>query len=392
LGKNNTTIGTLDIDNSEADEFGFLTWPRYNMIFRDGGVGGDNFPEEDNGLPLNSHNGTTYFMPYASATETDPAGARMPAADAHAQPDIWYEVWMVANMDDLSAEVYVSGGQFGETARLINIIPNYRNGAALDHDTININTSSDGINFPHATFFDDVFATRGKVLSVPGSPVADTRPKAVGEDAGSTTITLTAESVSDAEVGDTVFDGETPLGIIASISGSVITLEDPLAAALPADTVLSFRFVEVENDDGINVKFVNIATRGLVGANAGEELIGGFVLLGENPQQVLIRGLGPDLTDRGVPGVLADPVITVRNFAGDVVAENDDWGNATDNADVAEAIAAASSDPSSALEDGSADAAILVTLAPNDVYTVVVSSAVAGESGVALVEVFEMDQ
>lgn len=146
------------------------------------------------------------------------------------------------------------------------------------------------------------------------------------------------------------------------------------------------------NDDGVNVKFVNIATRGLVGANAGEELIGGFVLLGENPQQVLIRGLGPDLADRGVAGVLADPKIEVRNFAGELVAENDNWGNATANADVAAAITAASSDPAAALEDDSLDAAILVTLAPNDVYTVVVSSNVAGGSGVALVEVFEMDQ
>lgn len=143
---------------------------------------------------------------------------------------------------------------------------------------------------------------------------------------------------------------------------------------------------------GIDVKFVNIATRGLVGANAGEELIAGFVLLGDNPQQVLIRALGPDLTDRGVAGVLSDPTFRVVNFGGTEVATNDDWGNATDNADVADAIAEASSDPSSALEDGSTDAAILVTLAPNDVYTVVVSSQVAGESGVALVEVFEMGQ
>ena len=168
LGKNNSTIGTIDMDNSTANEFGFYSWPNYNMIFRDGGVGGDNFPEEDNGLPLNSHNGTTYFMPYASPNETEADGARMPAADAHAQPDVWYNVWMVSNMDDLSAEVYVSGGQFGETARLINIIPNHRNGAAVDHDLILINTSSDGVNFPHSTFFDDVHVSSGKLLTIPG--------------------------------------------------------------------------------------------------------------------------------------------------------------------------------------------------------------------------------
>ncbi len=214
----------------------------------------------------------------------------------------------------------------------------------------------------------------------------NTRPMAVGEDAGSTTITLTAESVFDAEVGDTVFDGETALGTIASIDGSVITLEGPLAEVLAAGTTLSFDNLS----EGVDVQFVNIATRGLVGANAGEELIGGFVLLGENPQEVLIRGLGPDLTERGVAGALVDPVIEVRNFAGVVVATGDDWGDEANAADIAAAIAELSSDPASALADGSADAAILVTLEPNDVYTVVVSG--KGGSGVALVEVFEKDQ
>lgn len=144
--------------------------------------------------------------------------------------------------------------------------------------------------------------------------------------------------------------------------------------------------------EGVDVQFVNIATRGLVGANAGEELIGGFVLLGDNPQEVLIRGLGPDLaeSDRGVVGALVDPTIEVRNFAGTVVASNDDWGNATDNADVAAAIAKVSSDSRSALTDNSLDAAILVTLPAGDVYTVIVSG--KGGTGVALVEVFEIDQ
>ncbi len=145
------------------------------------------------------------------------------------------------------------------------------------------------------------------------------------------------------------------------------------------------------SNDGLNVKFVNVATRGLVGANAGEELIAGFVVLGENPQKVLIRGLGPDLTDRGVSGVLADPMITVRNFAQQIVATNDDWGNAANNADVVAAIAQASNSADAELVDDSADAAIVVTLAPNDVYTVVVESATAGGSGVALAEVFELD-
>lgn len=145
----------------------------------------------------------------------------------------------------------------------------------------------------------------------------------------------------------------------------------------------------VDPQEGVGTQFVNIATRGLVGANPGEELIGGFVLLGSNPQELLIRGLGPDLTDRGVPGALADPVIEVRNFVGQVVASGDDWGDEANADEIAAAIAALSADSNSALAEGSTDAAILVTLPPNEVYTVIVSG--KGEAGVALVEVFEKD-
>ncbi len=319
------------------------------------------------------------------------------------ETETWYEFWFVVDHANNTFTQYIKGGTDFPTQTQLPmgapITAEYRNQTLDPLETILLITTTGGADNRKGkdpVYFDDFFIdVTGENLSTPGTsgpPPPDTTPKAVGEDAGSSTITLAEGSVFDGEVGDTVFDGETALGVITSIDGSVITLDAPLAAALAADTVLTARLVVVENDDGVNVKFVNIATRGLVGANAGEELIAGFVLLGENPQQVLIRGLGPDLTDRGVAGALTDPTFEVRNFAGTVVASNDDWGNSTDNADVAAAIAEASSDPAAGLEDGSADAAILVTLPQNDVYTVVVSSAVAGESGVALVEVFEMDQ
>ena len=318
------------------------------------------------------------------------------------ETNTWYEFWFVVDHANNEFTQYIKGGtDFPTQTQLPSgapIVAEYRNQTLDPLSTILFATTtgaSDNRKGKDPIYVDDFFIdVTGENLSSPGtsSPPVDTTPKAVGEDAGSTTITLAAGSAFDGEVGDTVFDGETALGIIASIDGSVITLEDPLTAALAADTVLSARFVEVQNNDGINVKFVNIATRGLVGANAGEELIAGFVLLGDNPQEVLIRALGPDLIPRGVTGALTNPMFEVRNFAGNVVASNDDWGNTADNADVAAAIASASSDPAAALDDGSADAAILVTLPQNDVYTVVVSSAIAGESGVALVEVFEMDQ
>jgi len=380
LGKNNTTIGTIDKDNSTIGDFGFYSWPSYNMIFRDGGPAGG---AEDTGLPLNGHNGTTYFMPYASATETEAGGARMPAADAYPQPDIWYNVWMVTNMDDLSAEVYFSGGQFGETARLANIIPNFRNGAATDHDTILINTSSDGINFPHSTFFDDVYSTKGKHLTDPSNAVdnpPNTTPRAVGEDVGSSTISMPEDAVSDAVVGQLVFlDDGTEVGAIASIAGQVLTLESPLSVAIAPNSRLTF--VDPPPPDTTGGKLVNISTRGAVGTG-DDVLIGGFVI-GTDKQQVYISATGPELENAGVTGFLLDPVLTVTNIATGVETVNDNWEDTqgqliTDLWGGAPPLAA-----------GSLSAGLVLTLDTGS-YTAKISGA-GDTTGTAIIEVFEID-
>jgi len=387
LGKNNSTIGTIDKDNSTQSEFGFYSWPTYNMIFRDGGVGGDNFPEEDNGLPLNSHNGTTYFMPYASENETAADGARMPAADAHADPNVWYNVWMIANMDDLTAEVYVSGGQFGETARLINIVPNYRNGAAVDHDTILINTSSDGVNFPHSTYFDDVFVSRGKHLDVPGDPVVDPTPRAEETASGSTTIGTTGTLPAEAVVGNLVFlnDG-TELGKIASIAGNVITLEAPLATAVPAGSQLTFVEDNTGGGGATLGQLINLSTRSQVGTG-DDVLIGGFVI-GIDTQEVLIQARGPELTALGVSGALADPVLTVTDISDPQnpveIDTNDNWED-TQGQLITDLWGG-----SPPMDAGSLSAALVVTLDPGN-YTAKIEGKDA-TTGVAIIEVFEIDQ
>jgi hypothetical protein len=68
---------------------------------------------------------------------------------------------------------------------------------------------------------------------------------------------------------------------------------------------------------------VNISSRGEVTAGDGV-LIGGFVVTGNSPKQLLIRGIGPSLGAFGVPGVLADPRLRVYRD-GAVLAENDNW-------------------------------------------------------------------
>jgi len=114
--------------------------------------------------------------------------------------------------------------------------------------------------------------------------------------------------------------------------------------------------------------------------------IGGFVIQGTKPMTVLIRAVGPKLTDYKVTGVLADPKLTL--FSGQtVVATNNDWSA---DATKAEALRQAFTDTGAfALTEGSKDAALLVTLEPG-AYTVWMESA-DGTSGVSLLELYVVE-
>src|SRR5204863_4415664 len=69
---------------------------------------------------------------------------------------------------------------------------------------------------------------------------------------------------------------------------------------------------------------LNLSTRmrALTDANVG---IGGFIITGASPKQVLLRGIGPSLAAFGVPNPLADPVMELHGPAGFTTVINDNW-------------------------------------------------------------------
>jgi hypothetical protein len=125
-----------------------------------------------------------------------------------------------------------------------------------------------------------------------------------------------------------------------------------------------------------------VSTRGLAGTGA-QTLISGFVVSGNAPQDVLVRGIGPGLARHGLPGALANPRLKI--FSGStLVMENGDWGASSAAAQIADAAARTGA---AALDAGSADAAILARLQPG-AYTAQVSSD-DNTIGVALAEVYD---
>jgi hypothetical protein len=128
-------------------------------------------------------------------------------------------------------------------------------------------------------------------------------------------------------------------------------------------------------------QLANLSTRAQVGVDANV-LIPGFVLSGTTARTVLVRAVGPGLAAFGVPGVLADPTLTV--FRGDAtIASNDNWQEQTNASAVA---SAAVQTGAFALATGSKDSALVLTLEPG-AYTFQVAGA-NRTTGVALVEVY----
>lgn len=131
-------------------------------------------------------------------------------------------------------------------------------------------------------------------------------------------------------------------------------------------------------------RLAGISARNVSGAGS-DVLTAGFVIEGNTPVTLLIRGVGPALAGYGVSGAMADPVVKVFDAARREVVRNDNWADALD-ADLVAAAAAQVGD--FALPVGR-DAALLRTL-PAGLYTVQVGAADGATSGVALIEVYEV--
>jgi hypothetical protein len=68
----------------------------------------------------------------------------------------------------------------------------------------------------------------------------------------------------------------------------------------------------------------NISTRAFVQTD-DNVMIGGFIVEGTQPKRVIIRAIGPELTQYGVPDALANPTLELHNAAGTLIASNDNW-------------------------------------------------------------------
>jgi hypothetical protein len=192
-----------------------------------------------------------------------------------------------------------------------------------------------------------------------------------------TPLTSTSFWVSlDSQVPETTTVPELP----KDANGNVVTPDVTQVASLTTPT--NNTDTNDTNDTSqpvVTAKLSNLSTRGYVGTG-DSVMIAGFIVSGTGTTTVTIRALGPTIAAApyNVAGTITDPVLTIVDGAGQVVASNDNWGDFTASSDI-QAGGRAPSGPS--------EAVVQISVTQGN-YTAIVTGA-GGATGVSLVEVYD---
>jgi hypothetical protein len=126
---------------------------------------------------------------------------------------------------------------------------------------------------------------------------------------------------------------------------------------------------------------LNISTR-LAVASGSNVLIAGFVITGNDPKKIIIRGIGPSLSDVGA--TLSDPTLELHQ-GNTTLITNDNWKIKSDGSSQQAEVEATTIPPKNDLES-----AIVATLSPGS-YTAILAGKNGG-TGVGVVEVYDLAQ
>jgi hypothetical protein len=124
---------------------------------------------------------------------------------------------------------------------------------------------------------------------------------------------------------------------------------------------------------------LNISTRLRV-ETGNNVLIAGFIVTGNAPKNVAVRGIGPSLAAFGISDALADPTLELRSANGALIAGNDNWQDDRTQASQLSALGLALQNPS--------ESGLVATLKPGASYTAILAGKNGG-TGVGLVEVYD---
>jgi hypothetical protein len=130
----------------------------------------------------------------------------------------------------------------------------------------------------------------------------------------------------------------------------------------------------------------NISTRAFV-QTGDNVLIGGFIIQGTETKRVIIRAIGPELAQYGVPNPLFNPTLELHDGTGALIASNDNWQHTIIGGIITMNQVRDIMNSGYAPGDGR-ESAIIADLPPGN-YTAILRG-VNNMTGVALVEVYDL--
>jgi hypothetical protein len=131
----------------------------------------------------------------------------------------------------------------------------------------------------------------------------------------------------------------------------------------------------------------NMSSRAFV-QTSDNVMIGGFMVQGTVPKRVIVRAIGPELTQYGVPNAMVNPTLELYDGTGALIASNDNWAKTIIGGIITSSQFREIRDSGYAPGDGR-ESAIIAELPPGN-YTAIVRG-VNNTTGVALVEVYDLD-
>ena len=123
-----------------------------------------------------------------------------------------------------------------------------------------------------------------------------------------------------------------------------LTIDEESSGVIPMDDILGegWYLLDVQAHYGTDTELVeggqflalhlptatlgNISTRAFV-QTGDNVMIGGFIVHGAQTKRVIIRAIGPELTQYGVPNALTNPTLELHDGAGALIASNNNWQN-----------------------------------------------------------------
>jgi hypothetical protein len=244
----------------------------------------------------------------------------------------------------------------------------------------------------NVTFEYGTIATQvvGLVIGVPTeTTIAAADPASNFSSDGTINIIIPKSAVGNPQPGD----------LLGAVNGRTFTGDTPSSNNLERSTALvDHTFVKGQRDNGspaatytivgntrscagitAPAQLLNISTRALV-QTGDNVLIGGFIVTGSDPKQVIMRAIGPSLNVNGTPvaGRMEDPTLELHDQTGAAIAFNDNWKD-TQQAEIQSTGLAPTDDRESA---------ILMTLAPGP-YTAIMRGK-NDTTGIGLVEAYDL--